>query len=102
MPCTLRIDDCLQILQNCSTSVVQCALAGSGVVVHHTETEGLVLVDRNTVAISLGDVTLSFGAYPADTVARIRFLHPLHNFALLSYKTADLPPEVSSPQLWPQ
>eukprot|EP00891_Asterochloris_glomerata_P007785 jgi/Astpho2/7785/Aster-06077 len=69
------------------------SFAGSGVVVHHTETEGLVLVDRNTVAISLGDVTLSFGAYPADTVARIRFLHPLHNFALLSYKTADLPPE---------
>ena len=70
-------------------------------VVHHTEMEGLVLVDRNTVATSLGDVSLSFGAYPADTVARIRFLHPLHNFALLSYKTADLPPEVS-PQLSPQ
>ena len=58
--------------------------------VHHDASLGLVLVDRNTVAIGPGDVTLSFGAYPAETRGVVRFLHPLHNFALVSYDPADL------------
>ena len=37
--------------------------------VHHSESLGLVLVDRNTVAVGPGDITLSFGAYPAEARA---------------------------------
>ncbi len=68
-----------------------------GVVVHHSATLGLLLCDRNTVAIPASDVTLSFGAHPAEVPARIRFLHPLHNFVILSYDPAELPPEVRRP-----
>ena len=63
--------------------------------VHHDESLGLVLVDRNTVAVGLGDVTLSFGAYPAEARGLVRFMHPLHNFAILSYDVADLNAKVS-------
>ena len=28
---------------------------------------------------------LSFGAFPAEVPARVRFLHPLHNFSIVSY-----------------
>ncbi|GMH38408.1 hypothetical protein BSKO_06292 [Bryopsis sp. KO-2023] len=66
---------------------------GSGVVVHHTDRIGLVLVDRNTVAIGSCDIMLSFGAYPAEISAHVRFLHPLHNFAVLSYDPSKLPAE---------
>jgi len=65
-------------------------------VVYHDDSLGLVLVDRNTVAIGLGDVTLSFGAYPAEARGVVRFMHPLHNFAILSYDAADLNAKVSS------
>lgn len=67
------------------------SFAGCGVVVHHSSTLGLVAVDRNTVAIGCGDVLLSFGAFPAEAPARVRFLHPLHNFALLSYGAPPRP-----------
>ena len=70
-----------------------CYPAGNGVVVHHSDTLGLVVVDRNTVAVGAGDVRLTFGAAPAEADAAIRFLHPLHNFALLSYDPGALPPE---------
>jgi len=63
------------------------------VVVHHSDALGLVVVDRNTVAIGTGDVRLTFGAFPAEADAAIRFLHPLHNFAILSYDPAQLPAE---------
>lgn len=71
--------------------------AGNGVVVHQSDTLGLVVVDRNTVAVGAGDVRLTFGAAPAEADAAIRFLHPLHNFALLSYDPAALPAEVCCP-----
>lgn len=70
--------------------------AGCGFVVHHSDALGLIVIDRNTVAISAGDIRLSFGAHPAEISARVRFLHPLHNFAILSYNPADLPEEVGS------
>ncbi|GBF93978.1 protease Do-like [Raphidocelis subcapitata] len=69
------------------------SFAGNGVVVFQGENIGLVLVDRNTVAVGPCDVNLSFSAHPAEITGRVRFLHPLHNFALVSYQTADLPPE---------
>ena len=71
--------------------------AGNGVVVHQSDTLGLVVVDRNTVAVGAGDVRLTFGAAPAEADAAIRFLHPMHNFALLSYDPLALPPEVRCP-----
>lgn len=68
--------------------------AGNGVIVHQSEKLGLVMTSRNTVPASVGDIMLSFGAHPAEVEAKIRFLHPLHNFAILSYNPADLPMEV--------
>lgn len=53
-----------------------------------------MVTDRNTVSVSVGDIMMSFGAHPAEVAGRIRFLHPLHNFAIISYNPADLPPEV--------
>lgn len=55
---------------------------GNGLVVHHSATLGLVVVDRNTVPVGPADVNLSFGAHPAELAARVVFLHPLHNFAV--------------------
>ena len=37
---------------------------------------------------------LSFGAFPAEVPARVRFLHPLHNFSIVSYDPRALSPEV--------
>ena len=68
--------------------------AGNGVIVHQSEKLGLVMTSRNTVPVSVGDIMLSFGAHPAEVEAKIRFLHPLHNFAILCYKPADRPMEV--------
>ncbi|KAI3430723.1 hypothetical protein D9Q98_005309 [Chlorella vulgaris] len=66
---------------------------GCGVIVYQSETLGLVVVDRNTVSVSTGDVLLSFGAYPAELPAAVRFLHPLHNFGLVSYDPRQLAEE---------
>lgn len=66
------------------------SFSGCGVIVHLTSTLGLVLVDRNTVSIGPGDVMLSFGAFPAEVPATVRFLHPLHNFSLLSFDPGQL------------
>eukprot|EP00850_Spirogloea_muscicola_P001910 SM000007S20870 [mRNA] locus=s7:657624:664039:- [translate_table: standard] len=65
---------------------------GTGVVVHHDASGGLgiVAVDRNTVAVSAGDVVLSFAAYPAEVPGEVVFLHPLHNFAFVAYDPAAL------------
>ena len=63
-------------------------------IVYQSDKLGLVVTDRNTVPVSVGDVMVSFGAHPAEVEARIRFLHPLHNFTILSYDPADLPVEV--------
>ena len=63
-------------------------------IVHQSGSLGLIVTDRNTVPVSVGDVVLSFGCSPAEVDAKIRFLHPMHNFAILSYNPADLPAEV--------
>jgi len=72
------------------------AFNGTGIIVHFSKNLGLVLVDRNTVSIGLGDIMLSLGAYPAEIPARIRFLHPLHNFALLSFDPTELSPAAAA------
>ena len=60
---------------------------GAGVVVDAKL--GLVLVDRNTVPVGLGDVRVEF-ASTVDVEATVRFLHPTHNFALVQYRTEQL------------
>lgn len=46
------------------------------------------------VTIGCGDVMLSFGAFPAEVPASVRFLHPLHNFSIVSYDPRRLSEEV--------
>ncbi len=55
---------------------------GTGLVVDAER--GYVLVDRNTVPIAIGDVTVTFaGSLEVD--ARIEQVHPLHNLAIIAY-----------------
>ena len=52
------------------------------------------LVPPCAVTVAPGDIMLSFGAFPAEIPARCRLLHPLHNFALVSYDPRQLSEEV--------
>jgi len=61
---------------------------GAGVIVD--EKAGLVLVDQNTVPMSLGDLTITFGA-TVEIPGEVVFLHPIHNFAFLKYDPSLLP-----------
>ncbi len=55
---------------------------GTGLIVD--KDRGYVVVDRNTVPIAIGDVKITFaGSLEVD--AKIETLHPLHNFAIVSY-----------------
>ncbi|XP_010062238.1 protease Do-like 7 isoform X3 [Eucalyptus grandis] len=65
---------------------------GTGVIVYHSQSLGLVAVDKNTVAISVSDVMLSFAAFPIEIPGEVVFLHPVHNFALVAYDPSALGP----------
>ncbi|MGI9235160.1 MAG: trypsin-like peptidase domain-containing protein [Woeseiaceae bacterium] len=60
---------------------------GTGLIVD--KEQGYVLVDRNTVPIAIGDVTVTF-AGSLEVQGRIEQLHPLHNFAIISYDPASI------------
>ncbi|TXG69965.1 hypothetical protein EZV62_004900 [Acer yangbiense] len=63
---------------------------GTGVIIYHSESMGLVAVDKNTVAISASDVMLSFAAFPIEIPGEVVFLHPVYNFALVAYDPSAL------------
>ncbi len=55
---------------------------GTGLIVD--KERGLVLVDRNTVPVAIGDVTVTF-AGSLEVRGKVEQLHPLHNLAMVSY-----------------
>ncbi len=60
---------------------------GTGLIVDAER--GYVLVDRNTVPIAIGDVTVTF-AGSLEVPARVEQLHPFHNLAIVSYDPASI------------
>ncbi len=57
---------------------------GAGLIID--KEDGLVLVDRNTVPVSLGDVRIVFSG-ALDIPGKVVFIHPLHNLAIVQYDT---------------
>jgi S1-C subfamily serine protease len=55
---------------------------GTGVIVDAER--GFVVVDRNTVPESMGDVQITFGGN-LEVPGRVAYIHPTHNLALVAY-----------------
>ena len=55
---------------------------GTGVIVDAKR--GLVVIDRNTVPLAMGDVRVTFNG-TVEVPGKVEFIHPLHNLAMVSY-----------------
>jgi pro-apoptotic serine protease NMA111 len=55
---------------------------GTGVIVDAQR--GLVVIDRNTVPVAMGDVRVTFNG-TVEVPGKVEFVHPLHNLAMVSY-----------------
>jgi S1-C subfamily serine protease len=64
------------------SGVTERSYRGTGVIVDTLR--GLVVTDRNTVPIAMGDVRLTF-AGTIEIPGKVEYIHPLHNFAVVSY-----------------
>jgi pro-apoptotic serine protease NMA111 len=60
---------------------------GTGLIVD--KERGYVVVDRNTVPVAMGDVTVTF-AGSLEVKAKVEQLHPLHNLAIVSYDPKEI------------
>ncbi len=64
------------------SGVTERGYRGTGIVVDAAR--GLIVTDRNTVPIAMGDVRVTF-AGTIEVPGRVEYVHPLHNLAVISY-----------------
>jgi hypothetical protein len=88
--CIVQVDIATVALAD---GVYSRSFEGSGTVIHHSPDTGLglVVVDRNTVPVASCDILVSFAAFPCESPGKVEYLHPTHNFAIVSYDASKLP-----------
>jgi len=67
------------------SGVTETSFHGTGVIVDAAR--GLVVVDRNTVPVSVGNVTITF-AGTIQVPGRVVYVNPLHNLSVVAYDPA--------------